>query len=72
MPGMNCDGCGHLRLYFKPVVVVRDELARVESERTPPRGEVGVLRFHEPCYPAARAADPALPPLPTDDRAPGR
>lgn len=61
MPGMRCDGCGHLRVYNKPVVVVRDGSAWVESERTPPRNEVRVLRFHESCYEAARVADPALP-----------
>jgi hypothetical protein len=69
---MNCDGGGHPRQYFRPVVGVRDGAARVESERTPPRGEVGVLRFHVGCYPAAREADPALPAVPTDDGPSGR
>jgi hypothetical protein len=55
-----------MRLYFQPVVVVRDGLAQVESERTPPRGEVGVLRFHPRCYEAAQQADPSLPALAAD------
>jgi len=58
MSGMRCAGCGHIRQYFRPVVVVRDGLA---IEGTPPRDEVGVRRFHERCYEAARKADPSLP-----------
>jgi hypothetical protein len=58
---MRCDGCGHVRQYFRPVVVVRDDLAVVKIEGTPPRDEIGVRRFHERCYEAARKADPSLP-----------
>jgi hypothetical protein len=67
MSGMRCDGCGHTRRYLRPVVVVRDGLALVTVEKTPPRGEVGVRRFHERCYEAARDADPSLPPIPRPD-----
>jgi hypothetical protein len=35
----------------------------VTTEGTPPREEVGVRRFHQHCYEAARAADPSLPPV---------
>jgi hypothetical protein len=61
MSGMRCDGCGHIRQYFRPVVVVRDGLAVVTIEGTPPRDEIAVRRFHERCYDAARKADPSLP-----------
>ncbi len=63
MSGLCCDGCGHLRQYLRPVVVVRDGHATLATEGTPPRGEVGVRRFHEHCYEAARTADPSLPTL---------
>lgn len=62
MTGMRCDGCGHTRQYRRPVVVLRDGLAIVTTKGTPPRDEVGVRRFHERCYEAARKADPSLPP----------
>jgi hypothetical protein len=60
---MRCAGCGHIRQYLRPVVVVRADLAIVTTEKTPPREEAGVRRFHEPCYETARTADPSLPPL---------
>ncbi len=64
---MRCAGCGHLRQYFRPVVVVRDGLAIVATEGTPARDEVGVQRFHERCYEAARKADPSLPDIARSD-----
>jgi len=64
---MRCAGCGHIRQYFRSVVVVRDGLAMVTIEKTPPRDEVGVRRFHERCYEVARKEDPSLPPIARSD-----
>jgi hypothetical protein len=68
MPGMRCDQCNELRLYWRDVVVLRAEggslRATLEMEDTPER-ELPARegRYHVECYAAARELDDRLPGL---------